>query len=634
MLRSLYLSLVLLFSSFTASAQEIKMPSIFNDHMVLQRNADIYIWGWADARSKITVELGNDNRTTTADFQGRWETFLPAREAGGPFTLTASSDQHELTFEDVYIGDVWLAGGQSNMEWQIGDQIDNMEAELNDADYPEIRFIKIAHDISMTPLNDLKTETEWKTANKENARNFSAVAWFFAKRNHLEKGVPVGIIDDNWGGTPAESWTPAARLLHVEGYKDEAAEMLQEGIDWESRIEQNSQKNTEKYARVGDQTDFLKYGAHKKDYDQSDWEEIELPNQEVLRDFVWLRKSFSLDNISEAKLSFGNPGKFTVAFINGEKVYTKIWSDDPKVIDIDKSVLRKGENIIAIRTVEDWSNSTFIGQENEFWIEAGNQKISLEGTWKFSNTIEPPMPEVVRYENEPSTLYNAMIHPIAGYTIKGAIWYQGESNVGANQYYNELFEAMIEEWRSSWNQGDFPFLFVQLANFQQKYDEPTESGWARLQEAQTQTLSLANTGMAVAIDIGEADDIHPRNKQDVGKRLWAAADHIAFGSDIVYSGPMYAGHAIEGNKIRLAFDHTGSGLTLNPNGERLGFAVAGRDREFHWASEVKIEGNQIVVWSREVDHPVAVRYAWADNPDVSVYNEEGFPGVPFRTDDW
>jgi sialate O-acetylesterase len=634
MLKFISLSLALFASSFSASAQELLMPAIFSDHMVLQRDADIYVWGWTDARARVTVELGDDTRTTTANNQGKWETFLPAQDAGGPFMLTVSSDEDDLTFEDVYIGDVWIAGGQSNMEWQVGAQIDNMEAELNDADYPEIRFIKIAHDISMTPLNDLKTETEWKPANKENARDFSAVAWFFAKRNHLEKGVPVGIIDDNWGGTPAQAWAPASRLLTVEGYKESAKKMLDEHTDWEKQIKRNDSLNIVKYQRVEDQTDFLSYGAHAFDYDDSDWKEVELPNQQALKDFVWLRKTIEINTISDAQLSFGNPGKFTVVFLNGEKIYSKAWPDDPRIIDIEKNMFRKGENVIAIRTVEDWSNQTFIGEKNSFWLDIGGNKISLEGTWRFTNTLEPPLPEATRYEHEPGTLFNAMIHPIAGYTIKGAIWYQGESNVGQNQYYNELFEAMIEEWRRSWNQRDFPFLFVQLANFQQKYDEPTESGWARLQEAQTQTLSLANTGMAVTNDIGDANDIHPRNKQDVGKRLWAAADHVAFGRDIVYSGPMYAGHTIEGNKVRLTFSHIGSGITLDAKGKRLGFAIAGQDKKFHWPSEVRIEGNQIVVWSREVDHPVAVRYAWADNPDVSLYNMEGFPAVPFRTDNW
>ena len=633
MIKPIFLSTVLILTSFNTLAQNLKLPKIFSDHMVLQRDADIRFWGWADEGTEVTIQLTNASQTTKADNNGRWEALLPAQKAGGPFSVEISTDEETITIEDVYIGDVWLAGGQSNMEWQIGDNINNMEAELNDADYPEIRFIKVAHDIAAKPLKDLKHPAEWKPANKKNAENFSAVAWFFAKRNHLEKDVPVGIIDDNWGGTPAESWAPAKRLLTVEGYQESAAKMLNPDLDLEEKLAKNDSISAIKYQRVEDETGFLKFEAHKPDYDDSNWKEIELPNQEPLTDFIWLRKSFTLEQVSDAKLSFGNPGKFTVAFINGKHVYTKIWSDDPRIIDIDKNILKKGENVIAIRTVEDWNNRAFFGKKGEMWIETESRKVPLDGTWKFSNTIEPPLPEVIRYEHQPGTLFNAMINPVAGYTMKGAIWYQGESNVGDNQYYNELFEAMIEEWRAAWNQGDFPFLFVQLANYLDKQEKPIDSGWARLREAQTQTLSLAHTGMAVTIDIGDADDIHPRNKQDVGYRLWRSAQKVAFGEQLVYSGPMYAGHIVDENKIRLGFNNEGSGLITKGANELDGFAIAGSDQQFHWA-DARIEGNQIVVWSPKVEHPVAVRYAWADNPDASLYNEEGLPAVPFRTDNW
>ncbi len=631
MKKSLLTTLLILIVSFNASAQELTIPRIFNNHMVLQHDADVRIWGWAKPEAVVSIVIDGEDVITSADDSGKWEAFLPKHEAGGPYTLNISS-RKKISFNDVYFGDVWVAGGQSNMEWPVGGNIDNMEAELNDTNYPEIRFYKVAQRISFSPMDDLD-QGEWKVANKENAKAFSAVAWFFAKHNHSEKNVPVGIIDDNWGGTPAESWVPAARLLTVPGYEDAAAEMLNPDREWDNVLQDNQDKNAEKYRRVEDQTEYLELGAHKADYNDSEWGEVELPNQTPLRDFVWLRKSFDLSTVTNGQLSFGNPGKFTQAFINGEKVYNKIWSDDPMIIDIDSSVLKEGENVIAIRTVEDWANTTFIGSEKNFWIHVGDQKIDLSGTWKFSNTVEPPMPEVIRYEHRPGVLYNGMINPVAGYTIKGAIWYQGESNVDKNQYYNMLFESMIEEWRTAWNQGSFPFLFVQLANYQQKYEKPTDSGWARLQEAQTQTLSLANTGMATIIDIGDANDIHPRNKQDVGYRLWQSARHVAYNEDNVYSGPMYRGHIIDGNQIVISYDHIGSGFMLRGSDTIEGFAVAGSDSVFYWA-DARIVDDKIIVSSPEVDDPVAVRYAWADNPDVSLYNKELLPAVPFRTDDW
>lgn len=605
---------------------------VFGDHMVLQHGEDVRLWGWSKPGSVVTILLNDINVTTGVNEDGKWEAFLPKQEAGGPHTITVDS-RMSLTFEDVYFGDVWIAGGQSNMEWQIGNNINNMEAELNDANYPEIRFFKVQHDISMQPLEDLTHETEWKVANKENASGFSAVAWFFAKHNHSEKGVPVGIIDNNWGGTPAQSWLSAETLLDVEGYEESSREILNPDIDWASRIEENELVGAEKYKRVQDDTEFLTYGVHEEDYNDFDWVEVQLPNEEALLDFVWLRKTFTIQNVDNAELSFGSPGKFTIAFINGRQVYQKNWTQDPQQILIPQGLLKSGENVIALRTVEDWDNRSFIGKTGEFWIESGDERVSLEGAWKFSNTVEPPMPEVFRYEHSPGALYNSMINPLAGYTIKGAIWYQGESNVGAYKYYNVLFETMIEEWRKSWNQGSFPFLFVQLANFLQKQDDPYDSWWARLRDSQTQTLSLANTGMATIIDIGDAEDIHPRNKQDVGYRLWQSARHVAFHEDNVHSGPMYRGHVVDGDRMLLSFNHIGQGLQHKGIGEIKGFSVAGSDSVFYWAN-ARISGDQIIVESDQVEYPVAVRYAWEDNPNALMYNKDGLPMVPFKSDDW
>ncbi|GAB5410528.1 MAG: sialate O-acetylesterase [Balneolaceae bacterium] len=625
-----FLACTLFFSS-AISAQELTLPKVFNDHMVLQRDSDVRFWGISRPNSVVTILINDVSVTTESNNDGDWEAYLPKQEAGGPYDLVIDS-RETITFKDVYFGDVWIAGGQSNMEWTIGNNIDNMDAELGDAEYPEIRFLKVAHDISAVPLEDLKHDTEWKVANKENARNFSAVAWFFAKHNHLEKGVPVGIIDDNWGGTPAEAWTPTVRLLSIDGYTESASEMLQPGTNWENIFRKNDSLNTIKYERVQDVTNFLEYGVHETEFNDFNWVEVELPNPEPLYDFVWLRKKFNLTSTSDAQLSFGWPGKFTVVFINGQRVYRKGW-DDPKIVRIPPGVLVSGENVIALRTVEDWDNKSFLGRKGELWIETGGKKQSLEGAWKFSNTIEPPMPEVVRYEHNPGMLFNAMIAPVAGYSIAGAIWYQGESNVWANKYYNILFETMIEEWRTSWNQGSFPFLFVQLANFQKKRDEPYDSDWARLREAQTQALSLANTGMATIIDIGDANDIHPRNKKDVGYRLWQSAKSLVFNEDLVHSGPMYRGHVVDGNQIILSFNHTGDGLQNKSYDPISGFSIAGADSVFHWA-DARINGDQIIVESDLVENPIAVRYAWEDNPDAFMYNKNGLPMVPFRTDDW
>ncbi len=626
-----FLLIVMLLSS-SSFAQDLRLPRIFSDHMVLQRDVEIRFWGWGTPGDITTISIGETEAETVVNRDGYWEAYFPKQKAGGPFTVTVSSSNDELTIDDIYFGDVWIAGGQSNMEWQVGANIDNMEAEIADSDYPEIRFFRVEKKISPFPLKDLDSG-DWKPANSETVKNFSAVAWFFAKRNHFEQGVPVGIIDNNWGGTPAQSWAPAQRLLSVPGYEESSAKVLDPSINWENKFEENDQNNIIKYQRVEDLTEFLSFGVHTMEADDSDWEEVTLPNEQPFHEFVWLRKTFDVDQIADARLSLGNPGKFTVVLLNGERIYNKGWQDDPEITEIDKSLIRKGKNLIAIRTVEDWDNRVFIGKRDEFWIEVGNERTNLEGSWKFSNTIEPPLPEATRYEHEPGMLFNSMINPVAGYSLKGAIWYQGESNVGAYQYYNVLFESMIEEWRVAWNQGDFPFLFAQLANFQNKQDKPYDSYWARLRESQTQTLSLSNTGMATIIDIGDAEDIHPRNKQDVGYRLWKSAKKVAFGKNVVHSGPMYKGHITNGSNIELSFDFIGEGFVLQGADKPLGFEIAGEDKTFYWA-DAKIEENKIVVSSELVSNPVAVRYAWADNPDVSLYNSEGLPAVPFRTDNW
>lgn len=617
---------------FTSSvqAQKLILPRMFSDHMVYQRNEPIKMWGWDSPGQNVAVSLNGSEEFTTTNNDGYWQLYLPAQSAGGPFQIEVQGSE-KVIISDVYFGEVWIAGGQSNMEWKLNWVVDGWEDEVANSDYPEIRFFEVENTFSYKKEMQLNSG-EWKIANPENSPEFSAVAWYFAKLNHVEKGVPVGIIDSNWGGTPAEAWTPAERLQKVTGYEQEAIEVLSEP-NWAQKLELAQVENEKRWARINGQSDILSYGAHEILFDDTDWPRVELPNQEAFTDYIWLRKTISIDAVDDAILSFGNPGKFTIAFLNGEQIYSKGWNNDPRHINIDQTLLKVGENVLAIRTVEDWDNRAFIGSEEEFWISIGNQKIDLSGTWKYSNTIEPPLDDYVLYEHSPGFLYNAMIHPLIGYKIKGVIWYQGESNAGQYYWYKDLFSAMIEEWRADWGQGDFPFLFVQLAAWLPRHDNPTDSDWARLRETQTETLALPNTAMAVTIDIGDAEDIHPRNKKDVGDRLWRAAKKVAYMDDIVHSGPMYLSHKINENAIEITFDYAESGWQ-NKNSDIIeGFAISGSDSVFHWAT-AEIDKNMIRVISDQVPNPIAVRYAWADNPKVSLYNREGLPVIPFRTDNW
>ena len=622
---------VVLMLQTSLEAQKLKLPLLFSDHMVYQRDKPFLIWGWDEPGQPVTVELSNYMQTSTADDTGRWEIELPVQSTGGPYSFTITGSTTE-TITDIYFGDVWIAGGQSNMEWKLNMGIIGAEEEIYNSDYPGIRFFEIPKTHSFQEKSTLDSG-EWHVSNPENSPNFSAVAWYYAKKYHLETGIPIGIISSNWGGTPAESWVPVDELLVVPGYEEEASEILNPEIEWDKLVKDNSKNESELYRRVADTTDITHFGVHLENIDISDWDIVDLPNSKPLTDFVWLRKTIDLKSTDNVQLSFGKPGKFTVLYINGEQVYSKIWSDDPRIIEIDKNILRIGENTIAIRTVEDWDNKTFIGATNQFWIETALNRISLEGSWNFSNKIEPPLPEITRFQHLSGTLYNGMIHPLIKFPIKGTIWYQGESNVVTHQYYKVLFSRLIESWRDKWGY-DFPFLFVQLANYQERFDYPTESSWAKLREAQTQTFQeVDRTGIAVAIDIGQANDIHPRNKKDVGERLWMAARKVVFEEDIIHSGPMYKSHEIHDNYAEVSFHFAENGW-YNKEGDNIeGFAIAGQDSVFHWAN-VKLVGSTVVLSSDQVQNPIEIRYAWADNPKVTLYNSERLPVIPFRTDDW
>ncbi len=629
----LFLSIILTMFNFdSATAQTLHLPRIFGDHMVLQHNEDVRIWGWAAPNSAVSVKLASISVETVATPEGSWELFLPKQNAGGPHILEISSGE-TISFKDVYFGDVWVAGGQSNMEWKLNWVVDGWEEEVANSDLPEIRFFEVPNTTSYKAEKDIPSG-EWKLSNPENSPNFSAIAWYFAKLNHTEMSVPVGIIDSNWGGTPAEAWTPAKRLLTTPGYENEAKRVLNPEKDWATEFAQNKEREELKWDLIANPKRGLEKYVQSSDFDDSEWKEISLPLKKPLNDVVWLRKSFVLSNLPKNPTVFysGDIVQEAIFYLNGYSVGVKGWQESNASFSIPTKLFKKGTNVIAFRAVNSWDNNVMIGGKENIRLEIDGKNLGLTGDWKFSTEVEPKIPQPARNEWQPGFLYNAMIHPIAGYTLKGAIWYQGENNAGMHQYYNVLFENMIEEWRNAWNQGDFPFLYVQLANYMQKTDSPTESDWAALREAQTKTLRLNNTAMATIIDIGSAEDVHPRNKKDVGYSLWLAALNKAYHqTNIVYSGPMYRSHSIERNRVRLSFDHVGSGLTLKNSDKVLGFAIAGEDSKFYWADAI-IEGNEVVTWSDKVAKPVYIRYAWADNPDVSLYNKEGLPAVPFRTD--
>lgn len=625
----------------TVSAQ-LKVANIFSDHMVLQRNQPVKVWGQAAPRDRVVVYLNGEAATVRADRNGAWMAQLPAMPAGGPFNLVVRTRREQKSFEDVLIGDVWLAGGQSNMEWPIVMSAKATE-EIAAANNPEIRHIRIEHVTSVEPLNDLTEPGKWLPATSANAPGFSAVGWFFARELNKETGVPIGILSSNWGGTMVETWMSRDYLDTLDAFREITAKLP-------ASVAAYQQYQKGKFEpivnRINGSTDIEKTaGWNQPAFDDSRWNSLEVPafweaqGYAGLDGEIWYRRQVTLtaeQAALPATLNLGMIDDCDITYINGQKVGETCTWNERRSYKIPTGILKAGANSIAVKVIDGGGNGGMHGEAADFNLTAGSTPISLAGKWKArvdaSTIYGKPDPNSM-----PSLLYNAMIHPIEKFPITGVIFYQGETNAGRAAQYQNSFASMITNWRQKFNQPDMPFYFVQLASYNaDNKNDPSGSAWAELREAQRQTLNLKNTGMAVTTDIGDPGDIHPRNKQDVGRRLALWALHDVYGkTDLVYSGPMYKSARQEGQKMIVSFDHTGSGLMVKDKyGYLKGFMVAGADQQFHWA-KAQLRGNEVEVWSDEVANPTAVRYGWVDNAEeANLFNREGLPASPFRTDNW
>lgn len=624
---------------------QLKLPQIFSDHMVLQQKAEVPIWGWAAAGEKITVQLAKQEVNTTADDSGQWSVKLQPVNAGGPHELVVSSKNQTLRYEDVLFGEVWLCSGQSNMEYTLK-MLDKTEAIAN-ADNDQLRLFTVEKRVAFRPEEDLESG-QWASTKPETIADFSAVAYFFGKKLQEELDVPIGLIQSAWGGTVVETWMSSASAKKVPYYTEHVNQL--KDFDVEKMKAQTTARYDKLLAEFGDEKkDGLQNGKAlwaASNYDDSRWGDMKLPglweNQgfSELNGVVWYRKEINIPAEVAAKgltLHLGPIDDDDMTWINGQLVGSMVQKYNvPRIYEVPAKVLKAGKNVITVRVNDTGGGGGFHGQAEQMKIQSGDFEHSLAGMWKYRLS-----PDLVSFEaagagpnDHPTVLFNGMINPLIPYALQGAIWYQGESNAGRAYEYRELFPMMINDWRKYWSE-DLDFYWVQLANFMDPASDPGPSNWAELREAQDMTLSLPKTGMAVIIDIGEADDIHPKNKEDVGLRLALQALHKNYGQDIVYSGPVFEGMKIDGKTAILSFDHTGSGLMAKDKyGYLKGFAIAGKDRKFHWA-RARIVGDKVEVFSPEVNQPVAVRYAWADNPeDANLYNKEGLPAAPFRTDEW
>lgn len=640
MKKSFILPLLLLYI-FSASAQ-VRLPRLICDSMILQRDEKIKIWGWAAANEKVAIHFKGKNYKTKADAGGNWSVQLPPTKAGGPYSMDISAS-NKITLKDILFGDVWFCSGQSNMVHQMNIHDVTYAKDIAEANYPQIRQFWIPTLTSLQgPKNDLPAGA-WKAAVGEEVRPFSAVAYFFSRKLYDKYKVPIGIINASVGGSPIEAW------ISEEGFKEfPTRQAIIEKNKDTAYLNGLSRRATPGARRTAPPPD-AGLTSSPKWYDVSyvpkGWHTINVPGyweDQGIRDLngvVWYRREIEIPASmagKPAKIFLGRIVDADECYINGKQVGKTTYQYPQRRYNVPTGLLKAGKNIFVVRVTNSNGKGGFVPGK-PYCIFSGADTVNLMGYWQYKAGVAfrpftGGFAGGINAQNQPAALYNAMVAPEINYKIKGFCWYQGESNADQPKPYGKLLPALINDWRNKWGKDTLSFLYVQLPGFMDYNYLPTESNWAMLRESQLKSLSVPNTGMAVAIDLGEWNDIHPDNKKDVGERLALVAMKISYKDNIVYSGPVYRSNTIEGNKIILQFSNVGSGLA-SIDGEPLSeFAIAGTDKKFVWAT-AKIEGDNVIVSSDEIPEPKYVRYAWSDNPvNPNLFNREGLPASPFRTD--
>ncbi len=643
------ISVIISFIIVSETNAQIKLSAIFSDNMVLQRDTKIPVWGTADSGDKILVQLGKKNITAVADENGKWNVDLPPFKAGGPYKLKISG-KNDIVLNNIMIGEVWICSGQSNMALEvreIGDACDNNK-EISEANFSNIRFFTVDPMTAAAPQSDL-TGRGWEICDSNTVKRFSAAGYFFGKNLYKKLNIPIGLINSSYGGTDIEAWTSSQALKTIPYFNDilQSIKLYSEN-DTTFLKDYNIKREEWKSSSMNTDPGYPASGITWKDttLDVGSWSKMNVPclwYQDELKEFngsVWYRKEIDIPSDwtgKELVLNMGPIDDIDVTWFNGQMLGSgELW-DKPRQYIIPASLIKPGRNILAIRCIDTGGPGGVWGEADQYYISnSSNEKIPIAGEWYYKKTLPingfPPRPTSFENPNCPTVLFNAMIAPLIPYSMRGVIWYQGENNTYTALRYRTLFPLMINDWRTKWAQGEFPFYFVQLANYMSVNQNPVEDTWAELREAQLMTLKVKNTGMASAIDIGDSVDIHPKNKRELGKRLALIALNKIYGKNVKFSGPIYKSYKVEKNRIRISFDFA-DGLKIK-DGEKLKrFAIAGDDHKFVWA-DAKIEKNSVVVWNSAVPNPIAVRYAWASNPVCNLYNNAELPASPFRTDDW
>lgn len=624
------------------SYSQVKLPKLVSNGMVLQRDIDVKIWGWASEGEKISIQFLNSTYQTSANNKGKWEVLLPKMKAGGPHEMKISGS-NSITISDILIGDVWICSGQSNMGSLRG-FAKYYQDEIAQSENPNIRHFMVRSNFKLGGTEVDFRSGSWLSATPENVLRYTAVGYFFARKLYDEYKVPIGLINSSVGGSSAEAWISEESIkefpqyyedvqkFQIPGYMDKINKQDKERVDgWNKRVRENDEGNKGP----------LKW--YDPTFNDSDWETMNVPGYWIdtkvgnVNGAVWFRKEINVsENMTDkpATLKVGRVADADSVFINGKFVGGINSLYALRSYNVPENLLKAGSNTIVVKVTSYIHHGGFV-PGRPYQLIADADTIDLEGDWKYKVGVAiEPLEDRLFTGKIPTGLFNSMIAPMLNYSIKGAVWYQGESNTCRAFEHFEIFKSLIKDWRLNWNQGDFPFLYVQLPNFCEENIMITKYDWAVFRETQLKALNIPNTGMAVTIDIGEFNDIHPVKKKPVGERLALAAQKVAYGDNkVVYSGPIYKAIEINGKEVTLSFNNTGSGIISKDGKELNCFEICGIDNNYI-SAKAKIIDDKVVVWNDDISNPVAVRYAWANNPEgINFYNKEGLPASPFRTSD-